>query len=88
MPAAECREHGFVYSVWTSPELSDTIRFFWILPIGIMLFLFWDKIPKKIQKILLITACVLFGAVYILRMLDTADSIVVFSAGKGSDFFH
>lgn len=27
MPAAECREHGFVYSVWTSPELSDTIRF-------------------------------------------------------------
>ena len=24
----ECREHGFVYSVWTSPELSDTIRFF------------------------------------------------------------
>ena len=27
-PAAECREHGFVYSVWTSPELSDTIRFF------------------------------------------------------------
>ena len=59
---------------------------FWILPIGIMLFLFWDKIPKKIQKILLITACVLFGAVYILRMLDTADSIVVFQPEKGAIF--
>jgi hypothetical protein len=23
---------------------------FWILPIGIMLFLFWDKIPKKINR--------------------------------------
>ena len=59
---------------------------FWILPIGIMLFLFWDKIPKKIQKILLITACVLFGAVYILRMLDTADYIVVFQPEKGAIF--
>lgn len=59
---------------------------FWILPIGIMLSLFWDKIPKKIQKILLITACVLFGAVYILRMLDTADSIVVFQPEKGAIF--
>ena len=48
--------------------------------------LFWDKIPKKIQKILLITACVLFGAVYILRMLDTADSIVVFQPEKGAIF--
>ena len=43
---------------------------FWILPIGIMLFLFWDKIPKKIQKILLITA----------------DSIVVFQPEKGAIF--
>lgn len=59
---------------------------FWILPIGIILFLFWDKIPKKIQKILLITACILFLTAYILRMLDTADSIVVFQPEKGAFF--
>lgn len=57
---------------------------FWTLPAGVILFLFWDKIPKKMQKILLIAACILFLTVYIWRMLDAADTIVVIQPEKGA----
>jgi len=59
---------------------------FWILPVGIALFLYWNKIPKKIQKILLAAACILFLAVYIWRMLDPSDTIVVFHPENGAIF--
>lgn len=59
---------------------------FWILPVGIALFLYWNKIPKKIQKILPAAACILFLAVYIWRMLDPSDTIVVFHPENGAIF--
>lgn len=57
---------------------------FWMLPVGVILFLLWDKISKKMRKILLITACILFLTVYICRMLDAADTVVVFQPEKGA----
>lgn len=57
---------------------------FWMLPVGLVFFLFWDKIPTRLKNILLISACVLFLAVYIFRMLDATDSVVVFQPENGA----
>lgn len=67
-------------------DFAEAFRYhplFWMLPVGAILFLFWDKISKKMRKILLISGCMLFLAVYICRMFDAADTVVVFQPEKG-----
>lgn len=56
---------------------------FWTVPIGVVFFFTWHKIPDKAKKGLLISAIILYVAVYIIRMLDPTDSIVVFQPENG-----
>lgn len=68
-------------------DLAGTFEYhplFWTLPIGIVAFFFWDKIPEKVKKLLLLTGIVLFLGVYIWRMLDVTDTAVVFQPEKGA----
>ena len=64
---------------------------FWIPGVGAILFLFWDRIPKKWKRALLAVTCILFLGVYLWRMLDVTDTIVVFQPENGmlaKVFFH
>ena len=56
---------------------------FWIPGVGAILFLFWDRIPKKWKRALLAVTCILFLGVYLWRMLDVTDTIVVFQPENG-----
>lgn len=56
---------------------------FWLPPIAAILFFVREKIPKRLRKVLIIVACIVFLAVYVIRLLDPADSIVVFHPKKG-----
>ena len=67
---------------------------FWIPAVAVILVPFWKKIPKKVKNALITVACVLFIGVYIWRMIDNTDTIVVFQPQNGliyrvfSYFFH
>ena len=67
---------------------------FWIPAVAVILVPFWKKIPKKVKNALITVACVLFIGVYIGRLIDTTDTIVVFQPQHGliyrvfSYFFH
>lgn len=51
---------------------------FWIPPLWVLIFLYKDKFSIKIYKIIIFTMCMLFVIIYLLRMCDQSDSIVVF----------
>lgn len=57
---------------------------FWIPPVAAVLFLIRHKLPSRLKKLLLIITCTLFLVVYILRMLDTGDTVVVFQPENGA----
>lgn len=59
---------------------------FWLLPIMAIAFFCWNKIPKKIQTLLLTAMIFLFLAVYICRLLNPEDTIVVFQPENGLIF--
>lgn len=56
---------------------------FWLPAVGVILLPFWNRIPRKVRTVLMTVACVLFLSVYIWRMLDMTDTIVVFQPEKG-----
>ena len=56
---------------------------FWIPAVGLILLPFWNRIPRKVRTVLMTVVCVLFLSVYIWRMLDMTDTIVVFQPKKG-----
>ncbi len=56
---------------------------FWILPVIVVLYFLWDRIPEKIQKVLLGAGIFLCMGIYILRMLNPNDHIVVCHPKEG-----
>lgn len=57
---------------------------FWLPAVAAILLIFWYRIPEKARKALIAAACVLFLLVYIWRMQDSSDTIVVFHPDKGA----
>ena len=56
---------------------------FWIPAVGVILLPFWNRFPQKVKKVLVLVVCILFIGVYIRRMLDPTDTIVVFHPKQG-----
>lgn len=56
--------------------------FFLMVPTAIAL-VFKEKIPKKIFRVGLIILCILFVLVYLIRLFDMEDLIVVFEPRNG-----
>lgn len=56
---------------------------FWLPAVGVVLLPFWKGIPRKVRTALMTVVCILFLSVYIWRMLDVTDTIVVFQPEKG-----
>ncbi|MBE5824302.1 MAG: DUF2752 domain-containing protein [Butyrivibrio sp.] len=54
--------------------------------IAAVLFLFRSRISQKIVKVLLFTTIVLFSIIYLLRILDPSDTVVVFEPANGAAF--
>ena len=57
---------------------------FLIPAIAVILFLFRSRISQKIVNFLLFTTIVLFSIIYLLRILDPADTVVVFEPANGA----
>lgn len=56
---------------------------FWMLPFLALLFLFWTKVPGKLQKGIIWTVILCFAAVYLVRMFQPEDTIVVADLKSG-----
>ena len=56
---------------------------FWLPAVGVILLPFWKGIPRKVRTVLMTVVGILFLSVYIWRMLDVTDTIVVFQPEKG-----
>lgn len=56
---------------------------FWLPAVGGVLLPFWNRISKKVKTVLLTVACILLLGVYIWRMLDANDKVVVFQPENG-----
>ena len=52
--------------------------------IAAILFLFRSRISQKFVKVLLFTTIVLFSIIYLLRILDPSDMVVVFKPANGA----
>ena len=52
--------------------------------IATVIFLFRSRISQKIVKVLLFTTIVLFSIIYLLRILDPSDTVVVFEPANGA----
>ena len=52
--------------------------------IAAVLFFFRSRISQKIVKVLLFTTITLFSIIYLLRILDPSDTVVVFEPGNGA----
>ncbi len=56
----------------------------WMLPpIWVILYIFQKKIPRRLYNGLAVATVILFGIVYILRMANANDMIVVFQPKNG-----
>lgn len=58
---------------------------FWLPTVALIIFALKGKIPKKMYKLLLFTIVLLFGIVYMYRMIGS-DQIVIFEPKKGIFF--
>lgn len=58
---------------------------FWLPPVALIIFAMKRKIPQKMYKLLLFTIVLLFGIVYMYRMIGD-DQIVIFEPKKGIFF--
>lgn len=56
---------------------------FFILPFIPVYYIFKDKLPEKVQKVLLWAVVLAFTAVYIVRLLDPSDTIVRINLKEG-----
>ena len=56
---------------------------FWVVPLGVLVFLLRKKLPRRLVTVLAWTAGAAFLAVYAVRMADPADSVVVFAPETG-----
>ena len=56
---------------------------FWIPAAGCVLLFFWNRISKRVKTVLITIACILFVGVYVWRMLDVTDTVVVFQPENG-----
>lgn len=55
---------------------------FWTLPFLMLLYLFREKIPRKIQRGIIGAAAVCFMAVYFIRLLDPGNDVVTADIGE------
>ena len=68
-------------------DFTGAFRYHPLFPIpiiAVVLFLFRSRISQKIVKILLFTTIVLFSIIYLLRILDPSDTVVVFEPANGA----
>lgn len=56
---------------------------FWLPAIMVVVYFLKNKLPKRVLSILSAGAIFLFLLIYILRMSDTSDSIVIFQPWEG-----
>ncbi|WP_394966820.1 DUF2752 domain-containing protein [Candidatus Allofournierella merdipullorum] len=59
---------------------------FWTIPLGVLVFLFRRRLPRRLTSALLWAAGIAFVAVYAVRLADPTDSVVVFAPEAG--LFH
>ncbi len=70
-------------------DFASAFRYHPLFPIpaiAAVLFLFRSRISQKIVKVLLFTTIVLFSIIYLLRILDPSDTVVVFEPANGVAF--
>ncbi len=70
-------------------DFASAFRYHPLFPIpaiAAVLFLFRSRISQKIVKVLLFTTIVLFSIIYLLRILDPSDTVVVFEPANGAAF--
>ena len=70
-----------------SLDLASAFRYhplFLIPIIAAILFLFRSRISQKIVKVLLFTTIVLFSIIYLLRIVDPSDTVVVVEPANGA----
>ena len=58
---------------------------FWLPPVALIIFVLKGKIPPKMYKLLLFTIVLLFGIIYLYRMIG-GDQIVIFEPKEGIFF--
>lgn len=56
---------------------------FWMMPFLVLLYLFWEKLAAKVQKIIVWAVIVCFAAVYFARLFDSAQEVVTAAPGAG-----
>lgn len=56
---------------------------FWVPPLGVVLWLFESYLPRRTVAVLIWVGCALFFLVYLLRMADPNDAVVVFHPEEG-----
>ncbi len=56
---------------------------FWLLPFLLLFFVYRRRFSKRTRSVVLFLTVLLFMAVYIFRMYDTTDTIVVFHPQDG-----
>ena len=55
----------------------------YLMPFIVVYFFVKDKLPGRIRKMLVFTICMAFVIVYIYRLIDPSDLVVVFNPGDG-----
>ncbi|MBP3783981.1 MAG: DUF2752 domain-containing protein [Butyrivibrio sp.] len=68
-------------------DFGGAFRYHPLFPIPVIaavIFLFRSRISQKIVKVLLFTTIVLFSIIYLLRILDPSDTVVVFEPANGA----
>lgn len=83
-----CAGCGFTRAVLWALQLQFQTAFsyhplFWTLPLILVLFMIRDKIPNRLGKVLLWIFTVSFLTVYVIRLINPTDSIVVFDLESG-----
>lgn len=56
---------------------------FWVLPVGAVLFLAWESVPRKLQRVLLWGVLTAFVGVYLFRLLNPSDAVVTADIQSG-----
>ena len=70
-------------------DFAGAFRYHPLFPIpaiAAVLFLFRSRISQKIVNFLLFTTIALFSIIYLLRILDPSDTVVVFEPANGAVF--
>lgn len=57
---------------------------FWSVPLAVLMIIFRSKINDKLYKAAGIALIIMFAAVYIFRILNTEDTVVMFNIADGA----